>query len=654
MHQARLARQRQEAQKRREAAQSEQQQAAEVIAPEADPTAASDSTSSSASASAQSTDQRLSSNPRYFSFRFKKFAAQRDLQGALAQLQAEGEQLFNSAQEQRRQQHLAALQQQRAADEALTAAGKTPPPRKQCAPWEDKQPSALDSLSQHPPSVYASLLRTFAHSGDVDNCYALLTTLYQLSMHSRGLEPWQDATPQQQEASHPHASMRERMEQAGRQQHEAEQQKQRNERRSPFTPNAATLATVMLAYTYSTQRYDVAHHHQLFTHHASLHLPPSPKFHHALLHYHAAAHSVHTYLAALSLLSRRHAVGSDVYVRAVRHFGLKRRDHDGALVLFLALSSLFAPQAMAFNTMIGVFGEKGEWMLAALLMDDMRRQKQRLTAWTYAGVIRALLVGGKEKEGRALYEYVRSAKRDEISTRGQFEDNMHTVMMDWARQHGDTDGVMRVWAELKADGAVVTRDTYALVMQTLLATGDVSGARAVMDEMLRSKAKLGPATHPIALQVLAAAKDYRVCRVLLSEYVAFMRGSELQVARSVYSTALSAVPPPETTPSPEEVASVCRYCLSLLHDVCVEGSNATPGSFVAEVAEVMKRYGAHEAARELHAGRLQESLSRAQVSARLAQVESSVQRHVSYVVDKQQLVTAREAYHRDGALYDSI
>ena len=521
------------------------------------------------------------------------------MQAALNQLQTEGEQLFHDRQQLHKQQQLATLQEQQAADDALTAAGKTPPPRKQHTAWVESKPSPLDSLSMHSPTVFHSLLRTFAACGDVEGCYALLTTLYQLSMHDNGLEPWQDDAPLQQKATHPHATMKERMEHARRQQHEVERQKQRDERRSPFTPNATTLATIMLAYTHSSQPYAVSHLHQLFTHHSSLNVSPTGKFHHALLVYHATHHTVHTYLASLSLLSRRHRPSPDVYARAIRHFGLNRKDADGALVLFLAMSSLFAPNAAAFNTMIAVFGEKGEWMLAALLMDDMRRQKQKLSAWTYAGIVRALLVGGKEKEGQAMYEYVRTAKREEIvRDMGRLDDNVHLVMMEWARQHEDVDGVMRVWKEARADGAVLGRDTYTTVIQTLLTAGRVSDAREVVDELLRSKVELSSTTYPAVLQVLAAAKEYEAVRSLHDRYLSFMRRGELQVPRSVYMTLLSAVPAAEANTPAEKGVSVCRYCLSLLKELCEEGS-AMPLGFVRALSAVLSQYGATDAANRL-------------------------------------------------------
>ena len=590
VRQAKTARQRQQQ-------QQQQQQPAQPIQPAADtppvPSSTASSEPSNQLASVRSPDKRPSR--RYVSWRFEEFAASRNMQAALQQLQTEGEQLFTNKQQQLRQQHVATLQQQQTADEALIAAGKTPPPRKHQAPWQDQQPSALDSLSQHSPIVFHSLLRTFAMAGDVEACYALLTTLYQLSMHNNGLEPWQDDTPQQQQRSHPHATMRDRMEAARRQQHELEQQKQRDDRRSPFTPTANTLAAVMLAYTYSPEQHDVSHHHQLFTHHSSLNVSPAANFHHALLLYHATHHTVHTYLSSLSLLSRRHRPTPDVYVRAIRHFGLNRADADGALVLFLAMSELFAPNAAAFNTMIAVFGEKGEWMLAALLMDDMRRQKQKLSAWTYAGIVRALLVGGKEKEGKAMYDYVRTTKRDEIVREiGRLDDNMHLVMMEWAKRHNDIDGVERVWSEAKADGAVLSRDTYTAMMLTLLTAGRVSAAREVVDELLRSKVEMSTTTYPAALQVLAAAKDYKAARALHDRYVTFMRRGELQIPRSVYVTLLSAVPPPPV----DKAVNVCRYCLSLLRDLCEE-AGVMPSGFVRAVSGVLNQCGAQVAASRL-------------------------------------------------------
>ena len=595
VRQAKTARQQQQQQQQPQP-QPTPPQPASVTAPESDSPVSSDASDQPATALA--VGKRPS--PRYVSWRFHKFAAARDMQAAIKQLQTEGEQLFHNQQQQLKRQQQATLEQQQAEDKALKAAGKTPPPRKQHALREDKQPSALDSLSMHSPTVFHSLLRSFAAVGEVDGCYALLTTLYQLSMHNHGLEPWQDNTPQQQKAIHPHSSMKQRMEHARSQQHEVERHKQRERRRSPFTPNATTLAIIMLAYTYSPHRYDVTHHHQLFTHHSSLNVSPTPKFHHALLVYHDTHHTVHTYLASLSLLSRRHHPAADVYVRAIRHFGLNRADHDGALVLFLTMSSLFAPHAAAFNTMIAVFGEKGEWMLAALLMDDMRRQKQKLSAWTYAGIVRALLVGGKEAEGRAMYEYVRSTKRDEIVRDvGQLDDNMHRVMMDWARRHDDIDGIMRVWGEARADGAVLGRDTYTLMMQTLLAAGRVSTAREVVDELLRSNVEMSSTTYPAALQVLAATKDYEAARSLHSRFLLFMRRSELQVPRSVYVMLLSAVPEAEANMSVDKVVGVCRYCVSLLRDVCEEGGSGTPSGYVRMVSGLLRQYGAEVAANRL-------------------------------------------------------
>ena len=601
--QAKLARSQQEQQRGQQQQpqpQQQQQQGKSHPSTDAAHVVIDSSTSSDSSAQpapAHPSDKRQS--PRYVSWRFHEFATARNMQAALQQLQTEGEQLFNNKQQHSRQQHMATLQQQEAADDALRVAGKTPPPRKPQAAWEDKQPSTLDSLSMHSAAEFHSLLRSFAMCGDVQGCYALLTTLYQLSMHNHGLEPWQDDSPQQQKSAHPHSTMKQRMEHARKQQVEMEQHKQRDERRSPFTPTATTLDTVMLAYTHSPERYDVSHHHQLVTHHSSLNVSPTPRFHHALLVYHATHHSVHTYLASLSLLSRRHLPTPDVYVRAIRHYGLNRKDADGALVLFLAMSSLFLPNAAAFNTMIAAFAEKGEWMLAALLMDDMRRQKQKLSAWTYAGIVRALLVGGKENEGRAMYEYVRTAKRAEIVRDiGRLHDNMHLTMMDWAKQNNDIDAVVRVWSDAKADDAVLGPDSYTAVLQTLLAAGRVAVARKVVDELLQSKMELSTTAYPVALQALAAAKDYEAARSLHTRYLLFMRRGQLQVPRSVYVTLLSAVPAPEATTAAQTSASVCGYCLSLLRDLYEDGG-AMPTSFIRTLSELLRQHGAEGAANRL-------------------------------------------------------
>ena len=523
------------------------------------------------------------------------------MQAALRQLHVEGAQLFKQRDAHNRRQQLALLQQQQAADEALLAAGKTPPPRKQQQPLEDVQPSLLDSLSMHEPAVYMLLLRTFAVCGDVEGCYALLTTLYQLSMHHNGLERWQNEAPQQQELLHPHASMKQRMEQARRQQQEVEQDKQRNERRSPFTPTAATLAVIMSAYSHSSQLYDLQHHQQLFTHHSTLNVDPTVDFHRELLVYHATHHTVHTYLASLALLTRRRQARTEVYVRAIIHFGLIRKDHDSALVIFLAMSSLFSPSAAAFNAMIAVFGEKGEWMLAARLMDDMQRQGHKLSTWTYAGVVKALLVGGKEKEGKAMYEYVRATKLAELKRDcKQVADNMHRVMLEWAQQHSDVEAVTRLWQEAKADGVALSSNAYQITMSALLAAGRVSAARDVLDRMLRWKVEMQNSSYPTALQVLAAAKDYEAARALHTQYVGKLRQTRVQISRVVYVTLLSAVPAPQADRAVpvEKAVSVCRYCVSLLRDLCEDGTGM-PSGFVREVCDVFSQYGAEIAAHRL-------------------------------------------------------
>ena len=491
--------------------------------------------------------------------------------------------------------------------------GKTPPPRATVSPPDPNETgSALDWLSCHPVTLYLEAMRSFASYGDVDGCYVLLTRLYQLAMYRQGLIAFPVPSNRRSQRSSnvtPHLSQRQRMEADTKERAHAEKRKKEEAERSPFTPTSDILAAMMTAYAMSSTPYPVAHHQQVFSHHSSLNVAPTVEFYHSLLMYHAHHHTVHTYIASMSLLSRsRHPPSLDEYIRAIRYFGLNCKDQDAALVLFLHLSSVAMPNATAFNSLIAVFAEKGDWMMAYRLMTDMERQRQWPSAWTYASVIKALLVDGKETVAMELHQWAKQWKRKEAESRKErWMDNCYVALMEHQMQKGEVDRVMATWDEMRRDGVRPERTTYTLVIRALLKADKADQARVVVDEMRRKQGLAWDAVaYYTALQAMAAQGDYRAAQQLYAEMVKFMESKHLSIPSHVYTTLISAFPssiptPTKSNPSPTPSFTPLLLSLDLLSLLRAQqrrGVLPTP-SFFRSLLSLLRAYGAHEGAQRL-------------------------------------------------------
>ena len=449
-------------------------------------------------------------------------------------------------------------------------------------------------------------MRTFASYGDVDGCYALLTRLYQLAMHTEGLIAF-PSKPTRAPAPRPTRlpSMRQQLKDSTQQQAAAAERKRQEAQRSPFTPTSDHLGAIMTAYSTCPTSYLVAHHHQLFTHYSTLKLSPTPELYYSLLLYHAHRHSVHTYITAMSILARsRDPPGLDEYIRAIRYFGLNCRDAEAALVLFLHLTSLALPNATAFNSLIAVYAEKGDWMMAYRLMTDMEKQGQRTSAWTWASLIRALLVDGKEKVAVELHDWARQWKKKEVESRQErWSDNCYAVLMAHYTQHSALDRVQAVWRQMKSDRVRPERDTFVVVLRALQQAGELSTARAIVEDMTHTRGFVWDAlAYDTALQVVAAQGDLAAMQRLYGDMKEFMDRKRLTLPQHVYATVVSAFPsslPPATEsaagPSPQ---SLCLDLLSVLRDQQRRGAVPT-SSLIRKMLELLAAYGATDAAQLL-------------------------------------------------------
>ena len=436
------------------------------------------------------------------------------MQTALTALEAEGRALFHQRRLDAATEHqrtAAALQQH---DDDLRCQGKIPPPRATSSPPDlEDAGTALDWLACHPSSVYLQLMRAFASYGDVDGCYSLLTRLYQVAMHTQSLTDASTQPTRKPSARPPRPSPLQRRGKKGREVPAMATKEEPKEKVLADTPSILTsdlLAAVMTAYAASSTAYPASHHHQLFTHYSMLRLAPNAEFYHSLLLYHAHRHSVQSYITALSALSRsRHPPAVDEYIRAIRYFGLHCRDQDAALQLFLHLTSLTLPNASAFNSLIGVFAERGDWMMAYRLMTDMERQGQHPSAWTYASLLRALLLDGREAVALQLHRWAAQYKRREVEARKEpWRDNCYAVLLEHYAQRQDTARLLATWREMRSDRVRPERNSYTAVLRGLLHAGRGQEARAVVDEMVRRRGFVWDySAYDVALQVVAAQGD---------------------------------------------------------------------------------------------------------------------------------------------------
>ena len=536
---------------------------------------------------------------------------------ALLALEADGRLLFQQRRATAIERHSQLLAAHRAEDEELRRVGKVPPPRAAvAAPNPAHEGAPLDWLSCHPPRLYLELMRTFASYGEVQGCYQLLTQLYQLSLHNNGLIPWSSdssssssRTSRSPRRSRP-PSQKQRMEDSEREQRTAEESKRDQVQRSAFTPDGDLLAAIMTAYAVSPTAFPPTHHHQLFTHLQTLQVAASPEFHRSLLMYHAHQHSVHSYITSMSLLSRtRHPPTIEHHISALRYFGVKCRDVDAALALFLHVTALHLPNATLFNTMIAVLGEAGDWMMGYRLMTDMESQGQRASAWTYAGLMQALLVDGREKMAVDLHNWARQWKRKEVEGRKeQWMDNCYVVLMRYHREQYRNDKAVAVWKQLLDDGVEPSYSTYASAIAALQAAGHAAEACELVRQLLRRRAFPCHAdTCLVALHALAEQRDYRTALQVYASTMRWLKQRHLSVPSDLYLRLLTTFPTSlqpaasaTSTAGEQSTRALSSALLSLLRDHLRAGLQPAT-QLLQSMAQLLRAYGATSCAHKLSA-----------------------------------------------------